>query len=154
MSTLPNLTYTATLDNDDALPEWLHFNDLTGEFYGTPESSDAFDVKVTASDGQYSTSDTFTLTVSNPEIPNEAPVISIDNAYTEENGESTTLYALSVSDPDDDAFDVTVVAQHGGVSLVDALMNDEDHPIAARDQHATLSQLNNELTEGIRLHRS
>ena len=145
------LTYTATLDNGDALPYWLHFNELTGEFYGTPESSDAFDVKVTASDGQYSTSDTFTLTVSNPEIPNEAPVISIDDAYTAENGESTTLYALSVSDRDDDAFDVTIVAQHGGVSLVDALVNDDDPSdsgIAFND--ATLSQLNNELMEGIR----
>ena len=47
------LSYTATLDNDSALPAWLSFTGVTRTFSGTPVNSDvgSFNVKVTADDG-------------------------------------------------------------------------------------------------------
>ena len=59
------LTYTATLSDDSALPSWLTFTAATRTFSGTPAASDAatLTVKVTASDGTDSVSDTFDITV-------------------------------------------------------------------------------------------
>ncbi len=58
------LIYTATLANGDPLPGWLDFDGTT--FSGTPSLGDAgpLAVRVTASDGVFSVSDDFTLTVS------------------------------------------------------------------------------------------
>ncbi|HEY9661700.1 MAG TPA: DUF4347 domain-containing protein, partial [Allocoleopsis sp.] len=57
------LTYTATLADGTPLPSWISFSN--GTFTGTPNSSnvDSFNIKVTASDGTASVSDTFTLNV-------------------------------------------------------------------------------------------
>ncbi|HEX9875714.1 MAG TPA: calcium-binding protein, partial [Gammaproteobacteria bacterium] len=74
------LTYTASLDDDSALPGWLSFDAQTQTFSGTPLQADvgAIDVKVTATDGGgLSAEDTFTLTVANV---NDAPVVSAPDA--------------------------------------------------------------------------
>ena len=57
------LTYSATLSNGAALPSWLSFDSATRTFSGTPGVNDAgtVSVKVTASDGQATTSDTFDI---------------------------------------------------------------------------------------------
>lgn len=62
-----NLTYTATLADDSPLPIWLTFNPLERNFSGTPNNNQIslLEVKVTASDGNGSISDTFDLTVAN-----------------------------------------------------------------------------------------
>ena len=60
-----NLSYTATLVSGAALPAWLSFNAQTRAFSGTPTAADlgTLSVRVAASDGSLSASDTFDLTV-------------------------------------------------------------------------------------------
>jgi methionine-rich copper-binding protein CopC len=62
------LTYSASQANDTSLPSWLAFNAATRTFTGTPASANlgTVSVKVTASDGSLSVSDTFDLVVSEP----------------------------------------------------------------------------------------
>ena len=61
------LTYTATLDDDSALPSWLSFAPATRTFSGTPTAAETVSVKVTASDGNGgSVSDTFDIVVGLP----------------------------------------------------------------------------------------
>ena len=85
-----NLTYTATRADGSALPAWLSFSAGTRTFSGTPASSDlgTVSVKVTASDGSLSASDTFDVVVS--PRPNTAPVAA--NAMGNTN-EDTALTA-------------------------------------------------------------
>lgn len=69
------LTYTATLANGSALPEWLGFDEATQTFSGVPGNADvgALSIRVTATDGDgAAVSDTFALTVANV---NDAPVL-------------------------------------------------------------------------------
>lgn len=80
----PSLTYTATLLNGNSLPTWLSFSPTTRTFSGTPKTSDlgTLSVKVTASDGSLSASDTFDVVVS--ERPNTSPTASNAAANTNE----------------------------------------------------------------------
>ena len=59
------LTYSATKGDDSALPSWLTFTPGTRTFSGTPQAADVgtLSVKVTASDGMASVSDTFDIVV-------------------------------------------------------------------------------------------
>jgi Ca2+-binding RTX toxin-like protein len=59
----PLLSYSASLANGEPLPTWLSFDPSTQTFAGTPPSdwSGHEDLKVTASDGTSSSSDTFAL---------------------------------------------------------------------------------------------
>ena len=60
------LSYTATLENNAALPGWLTFSGTTRTFSGTPPTGSpaSLTVKVTASDGQGgSVSDSFVLAI-------------------------------------------------------------------------------------------
>jgi hypothetical protein len=77
------LTYSAalvdgsgTLINGGSLPDWLSFNAATATFSGTPANGDvttaAHHIKVTASDGSFTISDVFDITVANV---NDAPVL-------------------------------------------------------------------------------
>jgi len=65
------LTYTAAQADDSALPSWLTFTAGTRTFSGTPGSSDAgtLSVKVTATHGSNSVSDTFDIDVVAPPPP-------------------------------------------------------------------------------------
>ena len=66
------LTYTATLGDGTALPSWLIFDGA--QFTGAPPAnySGVMDIRVTASDGLLTASDTFRLTI----VPvNDAPVV-------------------------------------------------------------------------------
>ena len=69
-----DLSYTATKPDDTALPSWLTFTNTSSkprDFAGTPQSTDAgtLMVKVTASDGTASVSDTFDIVVSADTAP-------------------------------------------------------------------------------------
>ncbi len=59
------LTYSATLADGSALPDWLSFDAATRSFAGTPPRSfgGVVALKVTASDGELSASDSFDLVV-------------------------------------------------------------------------------------------
>ncbi|NUN65608.1 ExeM/NucH family extracellular endonuclease [Pseudanabaena biceps] len=79
------LSYTATLGNGNALPNWLSFNPTTRTFSGTPASTDVgtLNVKVTARDIANATA-------------NDIFAISIANAVTANNG------LISVGTPGND----------------------------------------------------
>lgn len=71
----PALTLSASLSDGSDLPDWLSFDVATGVFSGTTPLDPNFDtilaIQVTASDGEASVSDEFTLTV--------ASVLNVDN---------------------------------------------------------------------------
>jgi len=86
--------------------------------------------------------------------PNQAPVISVENAETTEQGDSTTLSGLFVSDADangDDEFHVTIVAEHGTLSMVNAELNgyDVDESASGMEFYVSLDKVNAGLLEGI-----
>ena len=70
------LSYTATQDDGTALPAWLSFAAGTRTFSGTPQTADVgtVTVKVTASDGTDSVSDTFDIVVRTE--ANSAPTVA------------------------------------------------------------------------------
>ena len=70
-----NLTYTATQGDGTALPSWLTFTPATRLFTGTPATTDAgvLTVKVTASDGTDSISDTFDILVAITDVCSRTP---------------------------------------------------------------------------------
>ena len=87
------LTYTAAKSDDGALPAWLSFAASSRSFSGTPATTDVgtVSVKVTASDGTASISDTFDIVVSSTgnnaptvanQIPNQAATAGTAFSYT------------------------------------------------------------------------
>ena len=93
------LTYTATQSDDSALPAWLTFDAATRTFSGTPQTADVgtVSVKVTASDGTDSVSDTFDIVVST--AANSAPVFADATAarnFTETVGDAAVSTAGDV----------------------------------------------------------
>jgi len=69
------LSYTATLANGDPLPLWLTFDTQTQTFSGTPpeDFNGSLELSVTAEDGEYSVSDTFTVEIA---PVNDAPTVA------------------------------------------------------------------------------
>ncbi len=117
------LSYVATLADGSVLPLWLSVNASTGALYGTPPAdfNGSFDVKLTASDGTYSASDVFTLSVT---PVNDAPVVavSIPDTSSPEDG------ALSFELPQPVFFDVdgnalTLSASLGDGSALPSWLN-------------------------------
>jgi Ca2+-binding RTX toxin-like protein len=113
------LTYAATLAGGQALPAWISFNAETRGFTGTPprDFNGLVDVEVTASDGNLSTSDVFTLNIT---PVNDAPVI---------------ITALAdASSPEDTTFNVAIPAgsfadvDNAALSYVATLSNGETLP--------------------------
>jgi ELWxxDGT repeat protein len=106
------VTYTATLADGSALPAWLSFNASTRTFSGTvPQAITGFDIKVTASDGLASGSDTFTLA-----IPNQAPVVANlipDQAIHNDRPFSYQVPANAFSDPDSDSLTYSATLSDG-----------------------------------------
>ena len=64
-----SLVYSATLENGDPLPSWLSFDPQTRTFSGTPLEANTLSIRVTASDGFGSVSETFALTIEGPPEP-------------------------------------------------------------------------------------
>jgi VCBS repeat-containing protein len=97
------LTYSVTLANGDALPQWLSFDTTTGALSGTPANADvgAVNIKVTATDLAGATAEsTFNLNVSNI---NDAPFVTVplaDQAATEDQAFSFRIPANSFKDID------------------------------------------------------
>jgi serine protease AprX len=57
------LTYSASLEGGEALPQWLSFNPETGTFSGEPLEAGSYHIKVSASDGEYEITARFNLEV-------------------------------------------------------------------------------------------
>ena len=87
------LAYTATKSDDTALPSWLSFAAATRTFSGTPTAADVgtVSVKVTASDGSDSVSDTFDIVVS--AAPNNAPTVA--NAIPDRTATAGTAFSYA-----------------------------------------------------------
>ncbi len=131
------LLYSASLDNGNSLPGWLSFDAETRTFSGTPHQADvgAIDVKVTATDGSLSASDTFQLNVANV---NDRPVVTADDStlILGTSVAATTLF--SVFDEDDDTpaqyefWDSTAGNGHFSVNGIEADAN-TSIPVSASD---------------------
>ncbi|UBF25627.1 tandem-95 repeat protein [Kovacikia minuta CCNUW1] len=99
-----SLTYTATRADGAPLPDWLTFDAATRTFSGTPPQDAGMpSITVTASDGQFSTSTTFPISVVNV---NDAPqlVNEIADQTIAENSSFTLLFSDYFSDPDSGLF--------------------------------------------------
>jgi autotransporter-associated beta strand protein len=109
------LIYTATLGNGNSLPVWLNFTAATRTFSGTPpqDFNGSLDLKVTASDGALSTSDTFALDVT---AVNDAPTVANaipDQLSAEDTAWSFAFASNTFSDPDGDALIYTATLGNG-----------------------------------------
>ena len=97
------LAYVASLADGSALPAWLTFNAATRSFSGIPPAnfSGPVALKVVASDGSLSASDTFTLTVA---PVNDPPMITSNggsNTAAVSIAENTTaVTTVTATDPD------------------------------------------------------
>ncbi len=106
------LSYTATLSDDNALPGWLSFAADTRTFSGTPQAANAgtVSVKVTATDGTNSVSDTFDIAVTN------APTVA--NAIPDQTAEPGTAFSFqfpanTFNDADGDTLSYTATKADG-----------------------------------------
>ena len=117
------LSYTATLSDGSALPDWLSFDGSTGRFSGTPENGDVGDlsVVVTATDGSgASATDSFTLTTANT---NDGPDdLSMSGGSVNENAsDGTVVGTASGSDVDvGDVLSYSLVDDAGGRFAIDS----------------------------------
>ncbi len=100
------LTYTATQGDDSALPGWLSFDADTRTFSGTPQAANVgtVSVKVTATDGTNSVSDTFDIAVTAaPTVANAIP----DQTATVNAAFSYQFAANTFNDADGDTLTYT-----------------------------------------------
>ncbi len=145
------LTYTATLDDDTALPTWLSFNAAMRAFSGTPQAADVgtVSVKVTASDGNgESVSDSFDIVVSvamDTTAPRVASIVRRIPTRSPTNANSLTwrvTFSETVSNVDAADFAVsgttaTVTAVSGATSTYDVSASGGN--LASVDATVTLS---------------
>ncbi|MCW2479894.1 putative Ig domain-containing protein [Candidatus Symbiopectobacterium sp. NZEC135] len=109
------LTLSATQADGSALPSWLSFNPATGTFSGTPANGDigTLSIRVTANDGDASTSTTFGLTIS---PPNEAPVVAAPipaQSIAQDGSLNFTVPAGTFTDPDGDTLTLSATLANG-----------------------------------------
>ncbi|WP_035081231.1 putative Ig domain-containing protein, partial [Aphanizomenon flos-aquae] len=88
------LTYSATLENGNALPSWLTFNSTTRTFSGTPTNDNvgSLNVKVAATDkAGASVNDIFVIAVENL---NDAPIVS--SAIADQNAKQGNAFNFQI----------------------------------------------------------
>lgn len=111
------LSLSASLADNTALPAWLSFNATTRTFSGTPplNFNGTLVLKVTASDGEFSTSSPFNLVIT---PVNDAPVVSaISNQNTFQNTAIAPI-AFTISDVETAASSLTVTASSSNTALI------------------------------------
>jgi len=114
----PSLTLTATLADGSALPAWLNFDGTT--FTGTPPQDFNGDIglKVTASDGEFSAEQAFTLTVDPvPDNPVAADDTGTGFVTDEETAFTTASVLANDSDPDGDLVTFTGFDATGAIGV-------------------------------------
>ena len=97
------LSYSATLSNGAALPDWLSFNAITRTLSGTPENSDVgtISIQIIASDNSNETAtDIFTIQINNTNDAPELVIPMVDQSATEGSLFTYSFDANSFSDPD------------------------------------------------------
>ena len=113
----PSLTYSATRENGADLPSWLSFDAATRTFSGTPpkDFNGQISLKVTASDGSLTTSDSFTLTV---KPVNDAPVLAkaiADQSVAEDTAWTFKVPASTFTDVDNASLTYKATLANGSV---------------------------------------
>lgn len=110
-----DLTLSASLSDGSALPAWLSFDPDTRTFSGTPpqDYDGSVDITVTASDGELTASDTFTLDFT---PVNDAPVIAealADQTSDEDAVLSFVLPEDAFTDVDGDTLNLSATLANG-----------------------------------------
>jgi phospholipase/lecithinase/hemolysin/DNA-binding XRE family transcriptional regulator len=87
------LTYSATLENGNALPIWLTFNSATRTFSGTPTNDNvgSLNVKVATDKAGASVNDIFVIAVENV---NDAPIVA--NLIADQNAKQGTAFNFQI----------------------------------------------------------
>lgn len=99
------------------MPSWANFDFLNGRLWGTPAYGDAgtySGITITASDGDLSDSQTFSISVA---IGNYPPTISGSPA-TRVNAGSSYSFTPIASDPDDDPLTFSITNKPSWASLI------------------------------------
>ncbi|MDR2220676.1 MAG: putative Ig domain-containing protein [Methylobacillus sp.] len=116
------LSYTATLQNGDALPSWLTFDPVTNTFSGTPPNGSAGNIQitVTATDqAGASAQQTFSLAIQPVQSTNNAPEAGVSIA--DQNADEDSAFSYTVPDDaftDADGDTLTYIATlAGGAAL-------------------------------------
>jgi VCBS repeat-containing protein len=115
------LTLGASLSDDSALPSWLTFTSATGNFSGTPplNFNGTLALKVTASDGQFSTASTFNLVIT---PVNDVPVATNDSFITREDTVLTGNVIINTdpngADSDPENTPLTIATVNGSAANV------------------------------------
>jgi Ca2+-binding RTX toxin-like protein len=109
-----SLTFTATLSDGSALPDWIQFDTATNTFTAhTPYYFNGeVDLKIIASDGQKSASDVFALNVTAVNDPPQATVLP-DRAYISGEFFQFRFADSSFADPDGDTLTYTAFSYDG-----------------------------------------
>ncbi|MFC7663311.1 FG-GAP-like repeat-containing protein [Methylorubrum suomiense] len=117
------LSLVATFPDGSPLPDWVAFDAKTGTLSGTPPQdwSGSLTVRITASDGSLSTSDTFELVVT---PVNDAPTLSGDGAIAVLQGGTVMLTGADLTATDIDSPDASLVYAVTGTSHGDVVVND------------------------------
>ena len=135
------LTYTATQSDNSALPAWLSFAAATRTFSGTPQTADVgtVSVKVTASDGTDSVSDTFDIVVS--AAANNAAMGAPTITGTAQVGQTLTAVTTGITDADgltSPTYTYQWIRVDGGTEADIASANSSTYDLVAADQGKTI----------------
>ncbi|MDE0767857.1 MAG: putative Ig domain-containing protein, partial [Opitutaceae bacterium] len=88
------LNYTATLEDGSQLPIWLSIDPQSGTLSGTPENEDveSLNIRITASDGEAQSEQTFSLQINNT---NDGPTVVAD--IVDQTVDEDAAFSLDVS---------------------------------------------------------
>ncbi len=109
------ITLSAQQDSGEALPDWLAFSDLFEALYGTPTSSDIgeWNITINATDGEYSASDTFTISVADVNVAPELVSALLDQEITENEPFHFTIPEATFADADGDSLSYVAALESG-----------------------------------------
>ena len=136
------LTYSATKSDGTTLPTWLRFNAATRTFSGTPAAGDVgtVPVKVTASDGSLSVSDTFDITVGASTARQQvAAVVTIAAGTTPVTEGTAASFTLSRTGATTAELTVNVSVSEAGEVVASANEGTKTATFSASSATATLS---------------
>ncbi|MEL6896030.1 MAG: tandem-95 repeat protein, partial [Planctomycetota bacterium] len=142
-----DLTITATSDDDSLVTALLDGDNLTLSF--TPDASGNATITVTASDGELTATETFTVTVNAvndaPTVENPLPDVTVDEDAEDQTIDVTNVFA------DIDSTELTITATSDDDSLVTATLNGDNltlafEPDASGNATITVTASDGELT--------
>lgn len=139
-----DLTLSASLADDSALPEWLSFDAETETFSGTPDEVSSFTIKVSATDGTASATDEFELT-----IGNQAPAVA--NAIADQVTDQYEAFSFTIpanTFADTPADDLTLAATQADDSALPAWLSfaPATHILSGTPSHSDYGEIDIKIT--------